>query len=87
MSASCWKASCAATLPPCLAEAPNPEPSERSVARRPNYGQQRAEVNRSKQAKQEAKQREKEEAVARRKAERDAPAAGTAPQPEDQKQD
>jgi len=56
------------------------------VARRPNYGQQRAEVNRSKQAKQEAKQREKEEAVARRKAGRDAPPAD-APRPEDQKQD
>ena len=40
------------------------------MARRPNYGQQRAEVNRGKQAKQEAKQREREEAVARRKAER-----------------
>lgn len=38
------------------------------MARRPNYGQQRAEVNRSKQAKKEAKQREREEAVARRKA-------------------
>ena len=60
------------------------------MARRPNYGQQRAEVNRSKQAKQEAKQREKEEAVARRKAGRDAPDAAdaTVPPPlEDQKQD
>jgi hypothetical protein len=38
------------------------------VARKPNYGQQRAEVNRSKQAKKEAKQREREEAVAKRKA-------------------
>jgi hypothetical protein len=44
------------------------------VARKPNYGQQRAEVNRSKQAKQDAKQREREEAVARRKATRDPPA-------------
>jgi hypothetical protein len=43
------------------------------VARRPNYGQQRADVNRAKQAKQAAKQREREEAVARRKAEREAP--------------
>jgi hypothetical protein len=42
------------------------------VARRPNYGQQRAEVNRGKQAKQAEKQREREEAVARRKAEREA---------------
>ncbi len=57
------------------------------MARRPNYGQQRAEVNRSKQAKQEAKQREREEAVARRKAGREAPATGAASQPEDQKQD
>jgi hypothetical protein len=41
------------------------------MARRPNYGQQRAEINRGKQAKQEAKQREREEAVSRRKAERE----------------
>jgi len=38
------------------------------VARKPNYGQQRADVNRSKQAKKEAKLREREEAVAKRKA-------------------
>jgi hypothetical protein len=38
------------------------------VARKPNYGQQRAEVNRSKQAKKEAKLREREEAAAKRKA-------------------
>ena len=38
------------------------------MARPPNYGQQRAEVSRSKQAKKEAKQREREEAVAKRKA-------------------
>jgi hypothetical protein len=59
------------------------------VARRPNYGQQRAEVNRSKQAKQDAKQREREEAVARRKAERDAPSSAAAPPPAatDPKQD
>lgn len=38
------------------------------MARPPNYGQQRAEVNRSKQAKKEAKQRERDEAVAKRKA-------------------
>jgi len=41
------------------------------MARRPNYGQQRAEINRGKQAKAEAKIKEREEAVARRKAERD----------------
>lgn len=39
------------------------------MARKPNYGQQRADVNRSKQAKKEEKLREREEAVARRKAE------------------
>jgi hypothetical protein len=37
---------------------------------RPNYSLQRAERNRLAQAKKEAKQREREEAVARRKAER-----------------
>lgn len=41
------------------------------MARRPNYGLQRSEVNRAKQAKNEAKQREREEAVARRKAARE----------------
>ncbi|GGC37051.1 hypothetical protein GCM10011504_14220 [Siccirubricoccus deserti] len=49
------------------------------MARRPNYGQQRAEVNRGKQAKQEAKLKEREEAVARRKAERDAEQGSAAP--------
>lgn len=39
------------------------------MARKPNYGLQRADVNRSKQAKKEEKQRERDEAVARRKAE------------------
>ena len=37
------------------------------MARKPNYGQQRADVNRSKQAKKEEKLRERDEAVARRK--------------------
>ncbi len=46
------------------------------MARPPNYGQQRAEVNRSKQAKKEAKQRERDEAVAKRKA------AGLDPEPD-----
>ena len=45
-----------------------------------NYGQQRAERNRAKQAKKEAKLREQEEAAARRKAEREQPLA--APKPE-----
>jgi hypothetical protein len=48
------------------------------MARRPNYGQQRAEVNRAKQAKTEARQREREEAVARRKAAREDPSAPAA---------
>lgn len=43
-----------------------------------NYNQQRAERNRAKQAKQDAKQREKEEEIARRKAERDNPSAPAA---------
>jgi hypothetical protein len=43
------------------------------VARKPNYGQQRADVNRAKQAKKEAKLREREEAVAKRKASPDEP--------------
>ncbi len=46
------------------------------MARPPNYGQQRAEVNRGKQAKKEAKQRERDEAVAKRKA------AGLDPEPD-----
>lgn len=41
------------------------------MARKPNYGLQRSEVNRAKQAKNEAKQREREEAVARRRAARE----------------
>jgi hypothetical protein len=42
------------------------------MARTPNYGQQRADRNRVKQAKKEAKLRDLEEAAARRKAERSA---------------
>lgn len=38
------------------------------MAFKPNYNQQRAERNRSKQAKKDEKQREREEEVARRKA-------------------
>jgi hypothetical protein len=48
------------------------------VARRPNYGQQRAEINRGKQTKAEQKQKERDEAVARRKAERE---GGPLPEP------
>jgi hypothetical protein len=39
------------------------------MARTPNYGQQRADRNRVKQEKKEAKLREREAAAARRKAE------------------
>jgi hypothetical protein len=39
---------------------------------KPNYNQQRAERNRLTQAKKDAKLREREDAVARRKAEEDA---------------
>jgi hypothetical protein len=39
------------------------------VAFKPNYNQQRAERNRLKQAKKDAKLRERDEAVSRRKAE------------------
>ena len=50
------------------------------MARKPNYGQQRADVNRAKQAKKEAKLREREEAVARRK-------SGDGDQADDQRED
>ena len=42
------------------------------MAFKPNYNQQRAERNRLKQAKKDAKLREREDAVARRKAEQEA---------------
>jgi hypothetical protein len=42
------------------------------MAFKPNYNQQRAERTRAKQAKQDAKRREKEEAAARRKTALDA---------------
>ena len=42
---------------------------------KPNYNQQRAERNRTKQAKKDAKLREREEAVARRKAGEPEPAS------------
>jgi len=41
------------------------------MAFKPNYNQQRAERNRAKQAKQEAKLQEREAAVIRRKAEQE----------------
>lgn len=46
----------------------NPTNAETMVVFKPNYNQQRAERNRLKQAKKDAKLREREEAVARRKA-------------------
>lgn len=42
------------------------------MAFKPNYNQQRAERDRAKQAKKEAKLRERDEAATRRKAEEDA---------------
>lgn len=42
------------------------------MAFKPNYNQQRAERNRLKQAKKDAKLRERDENVARRKSEQDA---------------
>ena len=55
------------------------------MAFKPNYNKQRAERNRIAQAKKEAKQREREEAVARRKAAQNAapPAEPEAPAPSD----
>lgn len=49
------------------------------MARKPNYGLNRADVNRAKQAKQEEKQRAKEEAVAQRRAAREADLAAGRP--------
>jgi hypothetical protein len=51
------------------------------MARKPNYGQQRADVNRAKQARKEAKLREREEAVAKRKAPLQDAEAAPAPPP------
>ena len=49
------------------------------MARKPNYGLNRADVNRAKQAKQEEKQRAKDEAVAQRRAAREADMAAGRP--------
>jgi hypothetical protein len=54
-----------------------------SMAFKPNYNQQRAERTRAKQAKQDAKRREKEEAAARRKAALDAGEPDPGPGPAD----
>jgi hypothetical protein len=55
-------------------------PGEDMMAFKINYNQQRAERNRAKQAKKEAKLREREEETARRKAERENPSI-TEPDP------
>jgi hypothetical protein len=49
---------------------------------KPNYNQQRAERNRLKQAKKDAKQRERDEAVTRRKSEQEAESSGETTSPE-----
>lgn len=51
---------------------------------KPNYNQQRAARARIKQEKKEAKLREREQAVAQRRAAQEAPATQEAPKPEDE---
>jgi hypothetical protein len=55
------------------------------MAFKPNYNQQRAERNRAKQAKKDAKLRELEEAVLRRKSEQESapPSPGESDEPQD----
>jgi hypothetical protein len=48
-------------------DALEPSAGKEAMVFKPNYNQQRAERNRAKQAKQEAKRLEKEEQVARRR--------------------
>jgi len=57
------------------------------MARKPNYGLNRSDVNRAKQARQNEKQRAHDEAVARRRAARDGvePAEPMMPAPPDRK--
>lgn len=60
------------------------------MARKPNYGLNRSDVNRAKQARQNEKQRAHEEAVAHRRAAREGagsadPATPTMPEMEDSK--
>ena len=52
---------------------------------KPNYNQQRAERNRLKQAKKDAKLRERDEAVSRRKSEQEAAPSSEAKSPESPK--
>jgi hypothetical protein len=59
-------------------------PQEHAMPRPPNYGQNRSEVMRNKQAKQNEKLRQQEEAVARRRAER---AGVQTPRPEPEQED
>jgi len=54
---------------------------------KPNYSQQRAQRNRLKQEKLDAKLREKEDARERRKAEEEASAQSSAPPETDQRSD
>lgn len=51
------------------------------MARKPNYGLNRSDVDRAKQARQSEKQRAKDEAVARRRAARDGGEPIEAPPP------
>jgi hypothetical protein len=52
------------------------------MAFKPNYNQQRAERNRLKQAKKDAKLRERDEAVTRRKSEQEAESLSETESPE-----
>jgi hypothetical protein len=57
------------------------------MARKPNYGQNRADVNRAKQARKEAKLEALKEAVARRKSGEEVPEGETAAEPEPPRKD
>jgi hypothetical protein len=52
------------------------------MARKPNYGQNRADVNRAKQARKEAKLEAMKEAIARRKSGEETPEDATEANPE-----
>jgi hypothetical protein len=56
------------------------------VAFKPNYNQQRAERNRLKQAKKDAKLRERDEAVSRRKAEQEATPPAATPESDERRE-
>ena len=57
------------------------------MARKPNYGQNRADVNRAKQARKEAKLEAQQAAVARRKTGEELPERETAAEPEPPRKD